>query len=244
VERVPPAAPVVLADGGPRLQRGGGHAGDHEVEAGDVGGARERAVHRVAAAGFPHEGDVVGHLVPDRRRPRTGGLGGRRHHRQGLVVHGHPLGGVGGLLGRVRDDQRDGIADVADALAGQRRPRRGERRRAIATLASGVGGQVTQTVGGDVGSGEHGEHAGGPRRGRDIHRPDARVGVRRAHDDGVGLPRQAHVVRVAAEALEEAGILQAAHRLSDGELLGDQQLTHDGARVYARLKRAAWDGVG
>ena len=75
VQRVAPAAPVVLADGGARLHRGGGHAGDDEVDARDVGRARERLVDRLALAGLREERDVVGHLVPHGRCARTERVG-------------------------------------------------------------------------------------------------------------------------------------------------------------------------
>jgi hypothetical protein len=43
------------------------------------------------------------------------------------------------------------------------------------------------------------------------------------------LARQAHVVGVAADALEEAGILHAADRLSDREFLDDDRISHRAA---------------
>jgi hypothetical protein len=44
------------------------------------------------------------------------------------------------------------------------------------------------------------------------------VGVLRAHDDGVGLPRYVHVVEVAAGAAQEPGVLDALDALTDAVL--------------------------
>ena len=128
VQRVAPAAPVEFSDGRARLERGGGHAGDDEIDARDVGGARERLIHRVTLTGLREERDVIGRLVPHGRRPWT-----ERVHRAGdrgqrLVVHGNLLGGVYRALVRLGDHERDGIADVASAAAGQRGPWGGEGR--------------------------------------------------------------------------------------------------------------------
>ena len=65
------------------------------------------------------------------------------------------------------------------------------------------------------------------------------MSVGRADDRGVRLARQAHVVRVAAEPLQEPRILQAADGLTDGELLdGDLMACHEAA-LYAARRRCA-----
>ena len=60
------------------------------------------------------------------------------------------------------------------------------------------------------------------------------MGVGGADDDGVGLMRQAHVVRVPPEPAQETGIFHASHGLPDGEFFDGHGFTHDGAAVYAR----------
>ena len=55
-----------------------------------------------------------------------------------------------------------------------------------------------KTVGDEIGAGEHGEHAGDFQRGFLGDGADARMGVRRAQHDRVGLPGQVFVGRVAA----------------------------------------------
>jgi len=61
----------------------------------------------------------------------------------------------------------------------------------------------------EIAPGEDGEHAGQGERGRDIHAADGRVGDRGAHEDGVGLAGQVHVVGEAAASGEERSILAA-----------------------------------
>src|SRR5262249_58905327 len=69
-----------------------------------------------------------------------------------------------------------------------------------------------------------------------VDRADRRVRVGRTDDERVRLVRQVHVVRVAPEALNEAGIFDTTYGLSDREFLDDDGITHDSAAVYARRR--------
>ena len=190
----------------------------------------ERARHGVSRAHLPHEGDVVGRLLPHRRRPGTPRLDRFRHRGQRLVVHGHESRGIHRLLRCLRHHEGQGIADVPDPPADERRPRRGEGRRPIAALAIGIGRQVAEAVGGEVIAGEHGER---PRRlegGGGVDAPEVGMRVHRAYDHGVDLPGQVHVVGIAAESLEEMRILQAVHGLAHRVLLDCHRVAHVGPR--------------
>src|SRR5262249_37373570 len=134
VQRVSLRAPVVLADGRARLHRRHRYAADDEVEPCDTRRTLQRAGHGIALARRPDERDVVRRLVPPDRRIRRARLGGPDDRGQRLVLHGHAVGGVGGVLAGVGNDEDHGIADVAYALASEQRAWRGERRRAVATL--------------------------------------------------------------------------------------------------------------
>ena len=227
VERVAPGAVVVLAHGGARLERRGGHARDHEVERGHVGGTLERARHGVAVARLGDEGDVARRFVPD-----DGGAGSRRIRgggdaRERLVVHDDPFGGVDGTLAAIGDDQRDRIADMPRAPTRQGRTRRREGGRAVPPLARTVGGQVPHAVGDELGRREHAVHAWHCTGGACVDGDDAGVGVRRAYEHRVELARQGHVVRVPATALDQPRVLHTPDRLADGELLDDERISHD-----------------
>jgi hypothetical protein len=237
VERVAAGAPVELADGAARLHRRRRHAVDDEVDLRDMGRTGERALDRVAVARLPHEGHVVGRVVPHGRRAGACRVRGGRHHGQRLVLDRQHLGGVHGLLRRLRDHHRHRIADVTDAIARQRRARRLDRGRAVAPLARGVARQVAELVRRVVRAGEDRDHAGRLRRARGIDRPDARVRVRRPHDERIRLAREVHVIGVAPEALDEARVFDTAHGLPDCELLDDDGLTH-GSGVYVAPRAA------
>ena len=123
---------------------------------------------------------------------------------------------------------------MAGAVADQRRPRRRVRRRSVATLAAPVRREIADSVGRQIGAREDGEDSAGGAGRRRIDRADGGVRVRRTHHDGVRLMGQAHIVGVAPEPLEQARILDAAHRLPDTEFFDGHRIGHDAAGVYAR----------
>jgi hypothetical protein len=184
-------------------------------------------------ARLPHERDVVRRLIPHRRRAGLRGLHGCGHRGQRLVLDEHQRRPVGCLGGSLRDDQRDGITHVAHAVSREGRSGRDECGGPVAPLASGIARQRPEPVSGVVGAGEHEDHASRCRGRRHVDGTNARVSVRRAHDDGVRLARQIHVVRVAAQALHEVGIFEATDGLSHGKFFDDQRFAHDDVGVYA-----------
>ena len=62
------------------------------------------------------------------------------------------------------------------------------------------------------------QDAGGRARHRRVDRLDARVGVHRPRDDGIGLPGKVHVADESTLSPEQPTVLKARHRLSDPEL--------------------------
>ena len=80
-------------------------------------GARERGLDRAGVAVLPVERDVARRLVPDRRRAGRGRPLDVRERRQFVQVEDDRLRGVLRLRRRLRDDDRDRLADVADAFA-------------------------------------------------------------------------------------------------------------------------------
>ena len=229
VQRVAAGAAVELADRGARLHRRGGHARHHEVEARDVRGAREGARHRVARAGLPDEGHVVGRLVPDRRRAAARGArarpsprAGARSRRPPAPRRRRPLPGSwpprarsGSPTWRTRSRISAGRG-VGNAGAPSRR------------LRDAIGRQVAEAVGREIGAGEHREHAGRAERRGGVDAADARVRVGRAHHHRVGLARQVHVVGVAAEPLDQARVLEARDGLAHREFLDGDRVAHGG----------------
>ena len=142
-----------------------------EALAHDVRGAREGRV-GVAVA----ERAVARHVGAERRVQQRRALGHRRldarRHGQRLVVDEHALGGVLGDVAVARDDDADGLADVAGdvdrggVVDDARAERRAERPR----------------VRGHVGARDDADHARQRERRGGVDRADARVREGRAHD--------------------------------------------------------------
>ncbi len=139
-------------------------------------GPREGAVDVAVRTRPAHERVVGGPRVDDRV--------------QGLVVDLDQLGPVLGQRARLGHDRGHRLADVAHLLLGQHRVllvghlHAVERHPGIAPHAAG-----------QVGGGDHGEHARGPIDHGD--RADARVGVRAAHEGHMRHPLELDVVDVA-----------------------------------------------
>ena len=101
-----------------------------------------------------------------------------------LVLDGDALGAVLGRVRRVGEDDGDGLADVADALAGQQRHL--DRDELGAVQARHQRASVAEVVGG-----EHRAHAVGVARGRRCRRPrSAPTPYGDAHERGVEQPRR------------------------------------------------------
>ena len=96
-------------------------------------------------------------LVNLRRALRRGRIG---HRRQDLVVDLDLLGGVLGLRQRLGDDHRDGIADMVCLALRDRRMRRHLHLRAVLGRDHPAANEIADLVRGNLGAGEHREHAG------------------------------------------------------------------------------------
>ena len=225
-------APVVLADGGARLERRGGHARDDEVERASRG---PRARRRGRPPRVSRPARRRRRCRAPRPRPPARPAAGRRPSRRRRRAAARSRRATSSAasaacLARLGDHQRD-----ADRPRGGRAPRAsagrgvGKAAEPSRPLAAGVGGQVAEPVGGQIGPGEDREHAGRRERGRARRcRECARAHGASARRRPQACRGRLHVVRVAAEALDEPRVLDPAHRLSDGELLDGDRIAHDG----------------
>ena len=151
-----------------RLDRDGRAALVGEAKAGAAVGFRQLTLGIVE---HRHRGDGVGAVVgKQERRVRCGGGGDRRHEREGLVLHKHGGGCVGGEVAVLGDDDGHRFAGKADDIDGQCRP---------FEL-----GQATGNVGifGEIGCRPDAEHAGHGERRAHIDRKYARMRIRRSHE--------------------------------------------------------------
>src|SRR5581483_10669516 len=141
-------------------------------------------------------GRVLGvELVALRRALHVRDRGQRR------VVDADPLGGAPGLLGRVGGDDRDGLAEVADAV--DREHGLVGELEAVALLA------------GHVGVREHRVHAGHRERLGEVEREDTRVRVRTAQGVTPEHAGRDEVARVRKIALHLRHAVDARHGLPD-----------------------------
>src|SRR5438132_895911 len=213
VEGVAILVRVIDTERAARLHELGVDPGDHVAAADDAVRLREHPVGRGLVAGLEDVADVVGALVPDRRRPGPCGLRRGRHRGEGLVVDLDEIGRVLGLCARLGDDERDRIADVSRAVAREPAVRAREHRRAVRALALQGHRHRAQAL--DVGAREHREDPGRAQRRRRLDRADPSVRVHRAHDDRVRLAGHVDVVEVAPAAAQEPDIFDPLDTLSD-----------------------------
>ena len=226
---------AVLGDAAARLHRGAGGAVVDDPLLDDDVGVGERLLDVPAAAHRP----LVGLVRAERRVDEDLVLqrlldvddDGQR-----LVLDLDVGGGVDDDVLVVADDERDGVADVADAVAGDRpalrgldldagrRPGHRQRREQVAHVVAGVDGL----------------DAGARERGRRVDRDDVRVRLARAHDGGVQHAGQGEIVDERRAARDQARVLLAAQRLADVLRGGD------GGRhtlILREVSAAAWTAL-
>ena len=179
---------------------------------------REGAVD-VALGAAPAQEHVVRRLLVQRRRAL--GLARLDERRQLLDLDQDVLRRVRGLLGGVGDDERDRLADVADAVAREHRVRH---RHDLGAVAHHQRERVDEPL--DVGGGEDRPDARHPRRHARVDAGEPPVRVDAAHERGVQHLRQLQVADVLRLALDEALVLGARQRPPDPGLRGSGDRAH------------------
>ena len=179
---------VVARGRGARLERGHHQALVDQFDAHHMRcvleGPLERGLLLTVGIGrrAPVETDIAGRFRPELRRA---GLNGRTHIGHGverLVVDRDLFAGVLGRSRAQRDHHRHRLAHMQHALFRQRRTVRRDRR-----FAAAAGDRMRMRDGmimrrGEIGGGQHRDHARRALGGRDIDVLDAGEGVRRAHE--------------------------------------------------------------
>ena len=160
----------------------------------------------VAVAHRHEGGDVRGEIGMHRRRAGLHRVAGVAHRRQRLVVDRDRRRRVLRQMPAVRHHHGDGLADVADLVAGERdlRARRPDRR---------IGHQHRDLAGGDarrhVAGGQHGMDARHGAGRRAVDAADAGVAMRAADEGRVQCARQVHVIDELAPPGQERGVFEA-----------------------------------
>ena len=208
IERVVLAARIVGADRGARLHGIGDQAVVDEVDLGDMGRVAEGGVGCRFVADRPVEHPVVGSHLMDLGLGFHG-IGHVHNMRQHAVADLHrSRRGLGLLLG-LGHHHGDMVADIANLALGEDRMRAGLHGRAVLGVDHPAADQSADLVLGDVLAGEDADHAGHLLRLGGVDRLDRGMGMRAAHEIGVGLLRKIDVVGVLALAGDEAVIFLA-----------------------------------
>ena len=157
----------------------------------------------------PVDRDVAGRLRPDLRRAGLHRFAQIGHRIGRRVVDLDRLGAVLRRGEGLADHHGDRLADVAHALAGQRRADRHDQLGAAASRHRRVLRQIADVRRLDVGRGDDRDHALDGQRRLGVDRLDVGAGVRRADEAGIGLARQRRVGHVAAGAAQQIVVLDA-----------------------------------
>jgi hypothetical protein len=228
VERVAVIGAVVLAVRRAWLDRVRDQPVVDEFQLGDMRRLGESRVDRGLVAQRPDVAGVVGRDVVQHRGALLGRLHGVDHRGQHVVAHLDLLGRVARLFLRLGDDDGHMVADVAHLALREHRVRR-----LLHGLAVDVGDQPAAGQPAELGcrrvlAGVHGKDARRLFRLVRLDRLDRRVRVRRAHEGGVALVRQRHVVRVLPCAGEKAIVFLAL------DARADERCGHDGLLTLRR----------
>ena len=157
----------------------------------------------------PVECDIPGSVGKELRRA-VGKRGAHVGDRiELLIIDRDLLGGVLRLRDALGDHQRDRLAGMQHALAGERRAERHDQLGAVAAVERRMRRGRADTGRLQILVGEHRDHAGRPARRLGVDRPDARMRVRRAHEHRVRLVLLRRILDEAAEPLHQRGILHA-----------------------------------
>ena len=225
MQRVAVARRFVFGEARAQLHRHRRSARHMELLGEDVRGFRKGCGGRGSIAEMRVDEEIAGRPVVKLRRvgrERGFDIDGER---QRLVIDPHRFRRIPRLSLGLRDNHRDGLADMADALDREqlvRADENGTRRAAIGggklhvefRRRHGIMRDGFQPVCAAIGAGEDSEHAGHGARRIGIDARDTRMRMRRAHESGEDLARDAEIVGIAAMAGQQPEILFPRQRLA------------------------------
>ncbi len=207
-----------------------------------MSGLRKRGRSRLLIAVCQRERDVAWAFVPHRRRARLDRVLDIGDGRQRLVVDHKKLGRIARLFQRFGHHHGNAIADAAHPVADQDRAAGTQSFRAADVLRHEVGRQATEAIGLHVVTGQHTHDPGRGARRRCVDAFDARMRMRREHDDCMRLVRQLDVIDEAAASGEKAHVLDAAYRLADAIGFRVELLVHGRSLIARAQDRTAHVG--
>ena len=146
---------------------------------------------------------------------RCGGLVRGNDRVMDIVTDIERFGAVAGRGQRLADDNGNRVADIARLALHQARMAGRVHRRAVFRMDHPARRQKADTVGGQILTGQHGNHARHRHGGARVDGCHGGVGVLAAAERGIGLPGDIDVVGVVALAGDEAMVFETRHTGAD-----------------------------
>ena len=208
---------VPVGEDAARLHRMGDDLVIDDIDRDGVRRLGKRLRRRVFVAKAPVEGQISRDVIMKLRRPRR-----QRHvrvadDRQFLIVHNDSFGRVLRLSFRLRHDQGDGLADIADAIFSQIGPPSRLPLRTI-TVVDQYGGHDIADLARDFSPRPDSQNARHGPRIVCIHRNDPRMSDRRAQKDSVRHAVLREILQILTGAGQKPGVFLTGHWLTDAEL--------------------------
>ena len=235
VKRVALVAGVVEPDRAARLHCVSGNAADDEIQLDDMGGRRERVVHRCPVAEGEIEAFIIGHFIPDPRRARIERVAGIGRRRQDFILDIDSFSGVEGLVEAFGDDDCDRNPDHVDGVVRQNGKRRFDHGLTIVLAPLDAARHMAQPIGIGVSASQYRQDAGhvGGSDNIDGRYSGCRVG--RSHNRHMRLANDLAVVGVAAQSCQQPAVFDSRHRLADSVLTHKISLRRGPAMARPRL---------
>ena len=159
----------------------------------------------------PVDGEIARRVRPNLRRARLERVAGVGHRLERLILDIDEFAGILRGKGALGDHHRHRLADMHDAVAGERRTVRQDELGAAAARHRRVPRNIADAF--HVLRGENRNDARRVGCRRSIDTDDAGKGVRRTHEIGESLVRQRRIGDVAAEATHQCVVFDAAAML-------------------------------
>ena len=186
-----------------------------EIDAGHMRRCLQRPPHGGLVAARPAKADVSRNRVVELSCLRCARFARIDNGREGFVADLDQVRRIDGLLARLRDHDRDRLADVANVLARECPAWRLCHRSAVDPLDRPKRTHRADPVGCHVGAAENGYDTGRAERRRRFDIANGSVRVRGAHDRGMEFAGDDDIGDEAAAAAQQPDILDAPDRYAD-----------------------------
>ena len=196
VQGVAAGVGIVEANRTSRFHRIDDHTVVDQRHRSDVDGPRKSGPCRLRIPDLPIEAARKGVLQVDPRRA-------------GPIVDIEHFGGVAGRVEGFRDHHGDTFPYVSHGIGREQAPGGRVERRSVPRIDLGPTGQGADSGSQEIAAGKDGDDSLASERRIDVHRPQRRVRVGRAHDDGLQGARKLQIARVLPRSPQETLVLHS-----------------------------------